>query len=259
MTTVAVFTAAGSSGATTTALLLASSMPAGQAVLLAECDPSGGDVAAWAELRDTPGWATAVAAGDRSWSGLQMHTQQLPSGLHALVAPVASAQAEVVVRGAADRFGSLLRALSEVIVISDCGRMTSDAPSWVLQADFALVVLRQSEWSATATVARVDRTRAAAVTLQERGVPVEMLLIGARPYSADELVSVVGCEMFAGLPEDARGASMVSGGWAIGRGASRSPLARAARPLGGALAERLATQSTVVPLRRSEDDDEVAG
>ena len=37
--------------------------PAGYPTLLAECDPSGGDVAAWAQLPTSPGWSTAVSGG----------------------------------------------------------------------------------------------------------------------------------------------------------------------------------------------------
>ncbi len=84
---VAVCAAAGTVTSTTCALALASSMPSGQPVLFAECDPSGGDLAAWAELRETPGWSTAVAGGDRSWTGLRAHFQEMPSGLSVLCAP----------------------------------------------------------------------------------------------------------------------------------------------------------------------------
>ena len=64
----------GTAASTTTGLLLAALMPAGQPVLFAECDASGGDVAAWADLRETPGWASAVAVWTTSsaWNGLAM-------------------------------------------------------------------------------------------------------------------------------------------------------------------------------------------
>ena len=61
MTIVAVCAASGSAGATTTSVALAAMLPAGYPTLLAECDPSGGDVAGWAQLSTSPGWSTAVS------------------------------------------------------------------------------------------------------------------------------------------------------------------------------------------------------
>ena len=60
MTLVAVCSAGGSAASTTTAVVLASMLPAGYPTLLAECDPTGGDVAAWAQLSSSPGWSSAV-------------------------------------------------------------------------------------------------------------------------------------------------------------------------------------------------------
>ena len=169
MSVVAVCEAAGTVGVDDDVLLLAASMPAGQPVVFAECDPSGGDVAAWAELRETPGWSTAVAAGDRSWAGLRTHLQQMPSGLHVMVAPTLTAQAQVVVREAASRFGAMLGSMTDVTVIADCGRMGAEVPAWAAAADLVLLVVRQAATSPGATVARVDRAREALEVLRAGG------------------------------------------------------------------------------------------
>ena len=60
MPVVALVEAAGTSTSTTSGVALAAAAPAGWQALFAECDPSGGDLAAWAELSETPGWTTSV-------------------------------------------------------------------------------------------------------------------------------------------------------------------------------------------------------
>ena len=244
------------SGVTTTGLVLAAMSPSDRAVVFAECDPSGGDLAAWAELRETPGWSTAVASGDRSWRGLRSHLQQLPSGLNVLLAPTLAGQADVVVREAAHRFGSMLRSLSEVTVIADCGRMDAEPPVWTEAADLVLLVVRQAPSSAGATVARVDRAREALSVLATRRVRVATLLIGVRPYPPGQLAEVLGGDVFGVLPEDPVGAGLASGAWTVGRGAGRSTLARAARPLAAALANGVS--GSVVALPQDAESD-VAG
>jgi len=250
MSTVAVLEGSGTTGSTTTSALLAACLPEGHPVVLAECDPSGGDLASWAQLRDSPGWSTAVASGDRSWDGLQTHLQQLPSGLNVLVAPTHTTQAHVVTREAAKRFGPLLRSMSDITVIADCGRMTGEVPSWALVADFVLLVVRQASSSEGATVARVDRAGECLDALRAARLTVGVVVIGARPYSPVELAAAVHADVFAVLPEDAAGAALAAGAWTIGRGAARSPLARAARPVSERLVAVLSGIGSGVPVSR---------
>src|SRR5262245_5454870 len=157
MTLVAVCAASGSAGATTTSVLLAAMMPAGYPTLLAECDPSGGDVAAWAQLPTAPGWSTAVSASDRSWIAVADNAQQLPSGLRVVVAPTRAAEASRAVSEAARGFAALLAGTGDVVTVADCGRVTLDAPGWAAPAALTLLLVRQSIVSAPATVSRVDR------------------------------------------------------------------------------------------------------
>src|SRR5215218_3878775 len=205
MSEVAIIGAPGTVGITTTSVLLAASVPEGHPVVLAECDPAGGDVASWAQLRDSPGWSTAVASGDRSWNGLQSHLQQMPSGLNVLVAPTHTAQAQVVTKEAAKRFGPLLRSMPDVTVIADCGRMVGEIAPWVLAADLVLLVVRQAASSEGATVARVDRAGECLDALRASRLPVGVAVIGARPYPPNELASSLHADVFAVLPEDAAG------------------------------------------------------
>src|SRR3954463_330603 len=103
MPVVALVGAAGTATSTTSGVALAAAAPAGWQALFAECDPSGGDLAAWAELSETLGWTTSVT-GDRSWDGLRAHMQEMPSGLSVLLAPTRARVARTVVRESAVRF-----------------------------------------------------------------------------------------------------------------------------------------------------------
>ena len=208
-------------------------------MVLAECDPSGGDVASWAQLRDSPGWSTAVASGDRSWDGLQTHLQQMPSGLNVLVAPTHTTQAQVVTREAAKRFGPLLRSMSDITVIADCGRMAGEVPSWALVADFVLLVVRQASSSEGATVAhgrpgRGVPGRAAGRSTDGRGGGDRCPSV-LRPPSWR---AAVHADVFAVLPEDPAGAAL--GGRGVDGRAGRCPLAAGPRrpPGGGATGRR---------------------
>ena len=65
MTLIAVASFSGSPGVTTAALGIAACWPAGADPLLAEADPSGGDLQAWFGLPDTPGMVSLAAAARR--------------------------------------------------------------------------------------------------------------------------------------------------------------------------------------------------
>lgn len=229
--------AAGTSASTTTAVLLSAMLPSNSPAFVAECDPAGGDIAAWAQLPVAPGWSTAISGSDRTWSAIMDHTQELPSGLRVMTAPARPSQARAAVVEAASGFAGLLALMPEVIVLADCGRVELDAPVWARSAQLTLLLVRQATVSAEATVARVDRTIEALEVLRESCRQVGVVLVGGSPYPAPEVSSVLGVELFGVLPEDAVGAGLVCGGWTLGKRAARSPLARAAGSLGRRVVE----------------------
>jgi hypothetical protein len=239
VTIVAVCSAGGSSCSTTTSVVLAAMMPAGYPTLLAECDPSGGDVAAWAQVPATSGWPTAVAGSDRSWLAVVDNAQQLPSGLRVLTSPARTAQARTAVDEAARGFAGLLAALPDVITIADSGRVDLEPPVWTTAAQLTLLLVRQAAASAPATVPRVDRAIESLDVLRGSCRQVGVVLVGGAPYRSAEIASALGVELFGVLPEDPAGATLVAGGWTIGKRAARSPLARAASQLGGRVVETL--------------------
>jgi hypothetical protein len=257
MSIVALCTPAGSSGTTTTSVLLGAMAPANTAVIVAECDPSGGDIAAWAQLGIAPGWVTAVAASDRSWTGLLHHAQALPSGLQVLVAPARGTEARTTIAEAARGFAGLLTSMPDVIAFADCGRVGESAPVWASRAQLTVLLVRQSAQSAPATVAIVDRALEALDTLRGACPRVGVVLVGGEPYPAREIEAALGVPLFGALPDDRAGAGVVAGSWTLGRRAARSPLARAAATLSEQVAASLpaavTAATTVADRDRSED------
>ncbi|CAN5761794.1 hypothetical protein BH24ACT5_BH24ACT5_05230 [soil metagenome] len=237
MTIVAVCSVAGAPASTTTALLLAAMAPAGSATLLAECDPSGGDVAAWAGLGASPGWSSAVASGDRSWDAVVDNSQALPSGPRVMPTSARAAHARIAVGEAAVGFAGLLSSMPNVFTVADCGRVGQDAPAWATHAQLALLLVRQNPASASATLAVVDRAGEARDVLRSACRQVGVVLVGGAPYPATEIATALGFPLFGVLPEDPSGAAVVAGGWTLGRRASRTPLARAAGVLAGRACE----------------------
>ena len=91
-----------SDASTTTAYALAAMWPSPDALLM-EADPSGGDLAAWLDLPEQPGVATAVTmAPTGSWPVIEAQVQQ-HGGLSVLVMPILAAEASVAAREAAAR------------------------------------------------------------------------------------------------------------------------------------------------------------
>lgn len=255
MTIVAVCAAGGTAASTTTAMLAAATLPRNVPGFVAECDPSGGDVAAWAQLPTAPGWSSAVSGTARGWSAIVEHTQQLPSGMRVMLAPARPSQARAAVSEAASAFSPLLADLPDAVMIADCGRVELDVPAWARASSLTLLLLRQSSVSAQATVARVDRTIEALEVLRGSCRQVGVVLIGGSPYPASEVSTALGVELFGVLPEDAVGAGLVCGGWTIGKRAARSPLARAAAALGSRLLEALYGRGPrIVPTSSSPAD-----
>ncbi|MEV6922964.1 ParA family protein [Dactylosporangium sp. NPDC051485] len=229
MALLAVCSAKGSPGATTTALALALTWP--RRVLLAECDPAGGDLAA--------GFLREVALDGR---GLDRLTSTLarrpltdgmlwnelvdlaPAGdaartkllLPGLADPAQAATwAEPQRRGQAagwDQLAALFPTLrdgaDEYDVLADCGRLVVAHPATplVTRADLVLLVLRPTLISA----------RAASIALQHLHQPgrppVGLITIGDGSYGTKELALELRTPVVAVLPDDRRSADALHSG-----------------------------------------------
>ena len=146
---IAICSLKGSPGVTTWSLALAASWPQPARVLLAECDPSGGSIAARFGLAPTPGLAslTAAARRDRNPHLAWSHAQQLPGGLPVVCAPpgagFARAALGTLVESRRDTV-SVLRAAAAApggVVVADCGRLDPDSAALTIAREADRVLL----------------------------------------------------------------------------------------------------------------------
>jgi MinD-like ATPase involved in chromosome partitioning or flagellar assembly len=221
-----------SAGVTTTALALAATWPAHRRVLVAECDPAGGDVAPWCGLATEPGLVTLAASARQSLEEdqLRAHLQALPGpgGASVLVGPAAAEQVMAALRSLLGAgLASTLARLADTDVLVDCGRLQPGSPALELatSADAVVMVARP-------TLSHVHHLQPRLAAL---GSPKAVaVMIGERPYDAAQVSRALGVEVVAVLPEDPRSAEAFAG-LAGSAALKRSPLVRAARDV----AERL--------------------
>ncbi len=240
----AVLDAKGAPGGTTAAVALALAWPG--PVLLADCDPAGGDIA--------PGWLAGRAGTGRGLlsavtatrhtpaldpATLAAHCVSVPEAGHLLVLPglARAEQADALGGGDWARLAAALHHLHKpdsvaVDVIADCGRIGPGTP-WPLltAADPVLLACRP-------TVRGVHHARAAAVLAADRlgrQTSLGLLLTGAGPYRPGDVARAVGLPVRAALPEDRPAAAQLSDGTGPGRNLGRSALLRAARTAAAAL------------------------
>jgi hypothetical protein len=235
----ALVSAGGSPGVTTAAIALALAWPS--PVILAECDPSGGDVLAGLLAGHVP-----------ARQGLMEHA--IEAGRHGLAA-ARSLPAQLIPLDA-DRKRTLLPGLTDprqapgitsawpaltgtliaqnADVIADCGRLDAGScePLAVLSAARTIaVVLRptlRQVWSARP---RVDIL----AHLAGPGSQVALLVTGPGTHSASEVSRALGVPIAAVLPDDARSAALLSDGAGSLRTLTRGSLLRSAQIAGNAL------------------------
>ena len=249
MALIAVASDKGAPGVTTTALALASIWP--EPVLLAECDPAGGDLvfrfpaADGRQLDQRRGLLSLAVAGRRGYQQQDVwpHTQKIHGGLDVLLGVTNAEQGA----GLSTLWGPLARtlgALPGTDVIADCGRLGPDGPFYDLlaEADAVLLVTRPE----LGDIIRL-RDRAAVVVADagrrgRGGFAVDVLTIAdAQRLKAAE-AEVTSALAHAGLPvrlscgiaDDRKGAELLRGTW--GGKLDKSLLIRTAREAAGRLA-----------------------
>lgn len=226
MTLVAVCSCKGAPGVTTTACLLAATWPAGRPALLAECDPSGGDVAVRFGLSTRVGMASYVVAQRHGRSPVDEHLQQLTGGLAVLAGPLGSDAAGAVDAELAGAAGAL--ADEQRDVVADCGRLSPKAPGQrsVLQhAEDVLIV-------ADGAVASLGHVRAGAEQLRSVAAGRLWLVVRGRDHKrAAEAAAVADVPLLALVPDDPAAAAVACGAAGSGRSFSRSALVRAVAAL----------------------------
>lgn len=227
MTLIALGSAKGAPGVTTTALALAAVWPPDRHVVVAEVDPDGGVLAARRGLGFEPG-LVSLAAGLRRGSGdLAAHTQPLGDNVRALVAPSTAGQVRASIATAGDRLWDALAGAGDVLL--DCGRMSAASPAIDLarRADELLLVSRTRLDEIALVRDRID-------VLRNLGGDPRVVLIDDGPYHRDEITSALAAPIVAVFPLDRRAADDLNG-TAMSARTARSRLLRSARALAGSL------------------------
>lgn len=249
MALIAIAADKGAPGVTTVSLALASVWP--HPVLLAECDPSGGDLMFrfpapdGRQLDPRRGLLSLAVAGRRDYQQQQVwqHAQKLHGGLDVLVG-VTNAEQGAGLGMLWGPLGKMLASLPQADAIADCGRLGPDGPAYDLlaEADMVVMLTRPS----LADVIRLrDRTAMVAAALERRGrrgPAIDVLVVADPGHLKNSEAEVahalaqarVPHRQVTGIAHDAKGAELLSGTW--GGKLDRTLLIRTAREVAGRLA-----------------------
>src|SRR5487761_1131479 len=249
MALIAVAADKGAPGVTTASVALGAVWP--RPVLLAECDPSGGDLlyrlpaADGGRLNPRRGLLSLAVASRRGLQPGQVweHAQKLHGGLDVLVG-VAAAEQGAGLELLWGPVGRVLAAVPQADVIADCGRLGVDGPVYDLLAQASSIVLLSG--APLAEVVRL-RARAASLTsaLQKRGrarVTIDVVIVA--DYKAfKRVIADVGqallqsgapARVIGGIAYEPKSAEQLRGEWS-GR-LDKSMFIRTARAIAADLA-----------------------
>jgi MinD-like ATPase involved in chromosome partitioning or flagellar assembly len=260
MPMIAIASDKGAPGVTTAALALAAVWP--RPVLLAECDPAGGDVAyrfpavGGGPLDPRRGVLSLAVAARRGIQPEQVwqHVQKVHGNLD-LLAGVTNAEQGAGLNVLWGPIGKALAGLARADVIADCGRLGADGPIYDLLAEATTVVLvtRPKVGDVIRTRDRAAAFAAAAESRGRRGFAASVLVVAAArdvSAAAAEVHHVLGqakvpATVIGGLADDARGAELL-GGDHSGR-LGRTMLIRTAREVAQRLALALPPLGPISP------------
>jgi hypothetical protein len=234
----ALASAGGSPGVTTSALALALGWPS--QVILAECDPSGGDVLAGLFAGHVPATRgllslafDAARGPDIAASALWPQLIELDDARQRLLLAGLSDPRQGA--GLAPAWPALAATFSSLPadVIADCGRLDAGLGQLpVLRAASAvMLVLRPSLRQVARARPRVEMLAQILGGLDR----VTLLLVGAGTHSSREVAKALGVPVTGTLPDDRKTAGVLSDGAGSRRSLPARPLLRAATVTGRAL------------------------
>lgn len=233
MTRITLCAAKGSPGVTTFACVLGAVWPSERAVIVAECDPSGGDLAGRFGLSTRLGMTSLILSerhGGNVKPNYRAHAQQLPGGLDILVAPAGGDSAMALDH-------ELGMSVSEVVSVDcdllvDCGRLLPGAigqERMIRTADRVLLLvapevapIAHARW-ATSKIRELSSTRISAV------------IVGTGAFKPVEVAEVLDVDVLGVVPTDSRAAGMACGATGTAKEFIRSKLVAFAREIVAAL------------------------
>ena len=242
----------GAPGVTTAALALAAVWP--RPVLLAECDPAGGDLVyrfpavGGGHLDPRRGVLSLAVVARRGMRPQQVweHVQKLHGGLDVL-AGVTNAEQGAGLSLLWGPIGKALASMPQADVIADCGRLGADGPLYDLLAEATTVVLVSKVHVADVIRLR-DRATAFAAAAQSRGrrnFGVGVVIVADHKKfraSLGEVQHVLGqanapATVLGGIAHDTKGAELLNGEW--GGNLDRTMLIKTAREVARQLVQGL--------------------
>jgi MinD-like ATPase involved in chromosome partitioning or flagellar assembly len=230
MTVVALCSGKGSPGVSTLACVAGAVWPADRRILIAECDPSGNDLAVRFGLSTRLGMTSLILASRRMESSkapLEGHTQPLPGGLEALVGPVSSDAAFSLDR----ELGALALSIipGEIDILVDCGRILAGAPGQgkiIKTADHVVLVTRPDGAALAHAVKALDVVRDLAAVGTS-----SVVVVGSSQFRGGEIEQVFPDALLGVIPRDEKAAAMACGSPGKARRFARSSLVASTRVL----------------------------
>ncbi len=202
MAMIGLTSAHGSPGTTSLAVALAHRLGqhTGRATLLLEADADGGTLAARHGLAGPPG-LTALAGAARSGirsEDIERFTTTMPSGVAVIAGHPSAEQTHVALRVAAAHLAPVLAELPGCDVLVDLGRLRPGSHAQPLAAacERLIVVVRPV---LEQLVAVADRLAA-----YEQLAPVQLVLVGTRPYPIAEVRRALRIDDVAVIADDDR-------------------------------------------------------
>ncbi len=240
MTRVAICSGKGSPGVSTLACVAGAVWPHGRRIVIAECDPSGNDLAARFGMSPRLGMTSLVLAHrhlEHSKATFDAHVQRLPGGLEALVGPVNPDAATSLDRELSSAGTAIFP--SPVDILVDCGQLLSGAPGQreILRgADQVVVVTRPDAAGLAHAQWTLDVVRNVAT-----GASPSFVVVGPGDFSVGEIERAFPSSFLGAIALDRRAAAMACGTPGQPRRFARSGLVASARRL----VDRLLNQADI--------------
>lgn len=231
----------GSPGVTTTALALALTWP--KPVVVAECDPSCGDILAGlfaGHLKAPRGLLGVAFEAGRGPAAIaaELSSQLVPlddTGSRKFLAGISDPRQAISLCPVWPSIATALTSL-EADVIADCGRFDAGATqplSVLAEADAVLMVMRPTLRQVAAARPRVDMVSQALGGRDKLG----LVLIGDHRLRPVDISRTLEVRVAASLPDDASTARVLSDGDGRRSRLDRTPLMRAAKLAGRSVAQ----------------------